>query len=60
MAITNNRKAEETATRYNVKVDRAHRFDDGNISIDMTVNGIKIRGAYYRTRKDDPDRKSVV
>lgn len=61
MAIQNNKKAtEETATRYNVKIDRAHRFDDGNISIDMTVNGIKIRGAYYRTRKDNPDQGFIA
>ena len=59
MALKNNVKAEDTM-KYNVKVERAHRFPDGAISIDMTVNGVKIWGAYYRTKKDDPDSAFIA
>lgn len=49
------RAAADNANKYNVKVDRVHRFQNGDISLDMTVNGVEIKGAAYRTKKDDPD-----
>lgn len=54
MALNKNR-TDETANKYTVKVQRVHRFQNGDISLNLSVNGVEIYGAVYRTRKDDPD-----
>lgn len=52
MALKNNNAAKE---QYNVKVERAHRFDNGSIAIDLKVNGVNIYGATYRVKKDSDE-----
>lgn len=60
MALKNNGRAAEETMKYNVKVDRVHRYDSGAIALDLTVNGVNLYGCTYRTRKDDPDKGFIA
>ena len=66
MAITK-KKTEDTQDkaqelRFEVKVTRAKECENGNISFDMTVNGITIYGCFYKTfqRKDGSGEFAVI
>lgn len=50
------------AITYDVEVTRAREFDNG-IALDLTVNGVKIYGCWYRTyedRKKPGDEKAFI
>lgn len=47
----NTNKKEETY-QYSITVLRAHEFENGNIAIDLAINGVVIRGATHIDYKD--------
>lgn len=38
-------KSAESAKSYEIKVTRAHEFDNGNVAFDMEINGVTVYGA---------------
>ena len=38
-------KSAESAKKYDIKVTRAHEFDNGNVAFDMEINGVTVYGA---------------
>ena len=53
MAIAKKKK-EEAAVNYDVEGTRAHEFKSGDISFDITVNGVNLYGLTYMN--EDPKR----
>lgn len=40
-----NKSAESAKSSFDIKVTRAHEFDNGNVAFDMEINGVTIYGA---------------
>lgn len=49
---TKNKKNEVKAVDHEIKVNRAHQFEDGSVAIDLDVNGVSIYNAVLREGKN--------
>ena len=52
------KKNQEAAVNYNVKVRRAHEFKSGDIGFDADVNGITLYGLTYMNENPERNIKS--
>lgn len=52
MEIKTKKEKKEVAVKNDIKVTRAHQFDDGSVAIDLEVNGVSIYNSILREGKN--------